>query len=82
MKYLGSVIGLLSTLVLTTSASAAIVCNDEGDCWKVKETHKYPSGVNVQIYEDNWKWPEGAKYRWRDAGPGPGYYKGGVWIGF
>jgi hypothetical protein len=22
---------------LTTTASAAIVCNDEGDCWKVKE---------------------------------------------
>ena len=80
MKYLGSVIGLLGTLVLTTSASAAIVCNDEGDCWKVKESHKYPSGV--KIFEDNWKWPEGGKYRWRDAGPGPGYYKGGVWIGF
>jgi hypothetical protein len=82
MKYLGSVIGLLGTLVLTTSASAAIVCNDEGDCWKVKENHKYPSGVNVQIYEDNWKWPEGGKYRWRDPGPGPGYYRGGVWIPF
>jgi hypothetical protein len=82
MKYLGSVIGLLGTLVLITSASAAIVCNDEGDCWKVKDKYKYPSGVNVQIYEDDWKWPEGAKYRWRDAGPGPGYYRGGVWIGF
>jgi hypothetical protein len=82
MKYLGSVIGLLGTLVLTTSASAAIVCNDEGDCWKTKEKYKYPSGVNVQIYEDDWRWPEGANYRWRDTRPGPGYYKGGAWIGF
>jgi hypothetical protein len=44
MKYLGSaLIGLLGTFVLTTTASAAIVCNDEGDCWKVKEKHKYPT---------------------------------------
>lgn len=81
-KYLVSV-AFLGLLALTaTNASAAVVCNDEGDCWRVKERPKYPPGVNVQIYEDDWKWPEGGKYRWRDPGPGPGYWRGGVWIGF
>ena len=43
MKYLGSaIIGLVGSIALTTGASAAVVCNDEGDCWRVKEKHKYP----------------------------------------
>ena len=63
-----------------TTASAAVVCNDEGDCWKVKKKHTYPSGVNLRIYGDDWVPGEG--YRWREAGEGPGYYRGGVWIGF
>ena len=25
-----------------TSASAAIVCNEEGDCWKTKRSYTYP----------------------------------------
>ena len=83
MKYLVSaIIGVVGSLALTTGASAAVVCNDEGDCWRVKERHTYPQGLNVQIYEDDWKWPEGKKYRWRDPGPGRGYWRGGVWIGF
>ena len=28
-------------------------------------------GDYVQIYEDDWKWPEPGEYRWRDPGPGP-----------
>jgi hypothetical protein len=83
MKYFGSaIIGLVGSIALTTGASAAVVCNDEGDCWKVKDKHKYPPEVNVQIYDDDWKWPEGAKYRWRDPGEGRGYWRRGVWVGF
>ena len=60
MKYFGSaIIGLACSIALTTGASAAVVCNDEGDCWKVKDKHKYPPEVNVEIYDDDWKWPEG-----------------------
>jgi hypothetical protein len=33
------------------------------------------------VYDDNWKWGEGEKYRWREPGAGHGYYRGGVWIG-
>ena len=37
-KYLVSA-AFLGLLALTaTNASAAVVCNDEGDCWRVKES--------------------------------------------
>ena len=81
MKYLGSaIIGLLANLALTTSASAAVVCNDEGDCWRVKEKHAYPPESRITIYDDDYV--IGPKYRWRDPVAGRGYWRGGVWIGF
>ena len=84
-KYVGSaLLGLAGLFAMTAGASAAVVCNDDGDCWKVKDKHTYPSGVNVRVYDDNWKWAEAdrGKYRWRDPGAGRGFYRGGVWIGF
>lgn len=36
------------------SASTAVVCNDDGDCWRIKERHAYPRDVNLQIYDDDW----------------------------
>jgi len=80
-KYLVAAAFLGAFALTTTSASAAVVCNDDGDCWKVKEKLTYPSDVHVQVYDDEWKW-EGDKYRWRDPWVGRGYYRGGVWIGF
>jgi len=57
MKYLVSMaVGVLSALLIATSANAAVVCNEAGDCWRTKEKYDYPSGVNVQIYDDDWKW--------------------------
>ena len=80
-KYLLGVafVGLLAASA--TTVSAAVVCNDDGDCWRVKEKYAYPPDVQLHVYDDDWKW-EGNKYRWRDAGPGRGYWRGGVWIGF
>jgi hypothetical protein len=62
-------------------ASAAVVCNDEGDCWKTTERLTYPPDVRLQVYEDDYV-IDTKKYRWREAGKGPGYWRGGVWIGF
>lgn len=75
-----AVLAVLGTLALTASASAAVVCNDEGDCWRTKERLAYPPQARVQIYGDDYA--IGPKYRWRDAREGNGYYRGGVWIGF
>ena len=61
-----------------TTASAAIVCNEEGDCWKTKQSYSYPPKAGVRIYADDWQWGPKDKYRWRDARPGPGYWSKGV----
>jgi hypothetical protein len=80
MKYLGTA-AFVAALALATSASAAVVCNDDGDCWRVKEKHAYPPEVRLHHYDDDWV-IDTKKYRWRDVGPGRGYWRGGVWIGF
>jgi hypothetical protein len=81
MKYLVSAtLGLLGTVALTASASAAIVCNNDGDCWRTEERLAYPPEARVTIYDDDYA--IGPKYRMRDVGKGRGFYRGGVWIGF
>lgn len=80
MKNLGTAVLALSAFAFTSAASAAVVCNADGDCWRVKQKHEYPAGVNLNIYGDDWEPGEG--YRWREPGEGRGYYRGGVWIGF
>jgi len=81
MKHLKTaVLAVLGTLALTAGASAAVVCNDEGDCWRTKDRLAYPPQARVQIYGDDYA--IGPKYKWRDAREGNGYYRGGVWIGF
>ncbi len=69
--------------LMTTSASAAIVCNEEGDCWRVKEKYEYRPEFRLRVYEDDWRWPEAdrLKYRWRE-GRGRGYWRNGIWIEF
>jgi hypothetical protein len=62
-----------------TAASAAIVCNGEGDCWHVKEHRDYAPGLNLRVYPDNWKWKEAEHHRWREHA-GHGYWRGGVWV--
>ncbi len=69
--------------LMTSSASAAVVCNDEGDCWRVKEKYEYKPEFGLRVYGDDWKWADSdrAKYRWRED-RGRGYWRKGVWIEF
>ncbi len=81
MKHLGTaILGVVAALALTTSASAAVVCNADGDCWRTGDRLDYPPEASVTIYDDDYA--IGPKYRMRDAGQGRGYYRGGVWVGF
>jgi hypothetical protein len=48
--------------------------------WRVKERIEYKPELRLRVYDDDWKWKEGEKYRWREAGPGRGYWRGGVWV--
>jgi hypothetical protein len=81
MKYLAIAALGIGILALPVSASAAVVCNDDGDCWRVTETHKYPPDVKLHVYEDDWVIDK-RKYKWREAGKGRGYWRGGVWVTF
>jgi hypothetical protein len=85
MKYLGiAALGLLGTLALSASASAAVVCNDDGDCWRTKEKYDYPPKAKVHVYEDNYV-IDTKKYKLREPGEGRGYWHGpppGAWVQF
>jgi hypothetical protein len=74
---------ILSAGVLTltaTASSAAIVCNNDGDCWRVRGRPHYDEGLRLRLYSDDWRWRRGEHYRWRNHGRGHGYYRDGVWV--
>ena len=65
---------------MTGSASARVVCNEDGDCWHSRTVEVFPPALGLTIHEDDsWKWADGeAKHRWREH-EGKGYWKGGNW---
>jgi hypothetical protein len=78
--------GLLSATVVAgvsavsaLSASAAIVCNEDNVCWRVKERYNYPPEARITIHEDDWKAGPNVKFRERE---GRGYWKGETWVEF
>jgi hypothetical protein len=62
------------------SASAAVICNDEGDCWRVREVSRFEPSLRLRVMPDDWRWKDGEKYRWREPGRGHGYWRQGVWV--
>jgi len=84
MKILLTAAFAAATLVTVGSApaSAAVVCNSYGDCWRTEGRPRYPSHLRLRVMPDNWQWRrhEQRRYRWRDSGPGRGYYRNGVWV--
>jgi hypothetical protein len=71
----------LSLLAFTTMASAAVICNDEGDCWHSQQNYTYPPGTMLHIHPDNWRWKGHEHYAWREH-EGRGYWQKGAWVGF
>jgi hypothetical protein len=66
---------------ISTTVSAAVVCNEEGDCWRVREERNYEPSLKLRVMQpDDWRWKEGERYRWREPGRGHGYFRDGVWI--
>jgi hypothetical protein len=60
MKHLGSALfGTAALLALSvTSASAAIVCNGDGDCWHAKQKYDYRPEFGLHVYGDDWRWAD------------------------
>ena len=63
-------------------ALAEVVCNQEGDCWRVTERRSYGPELKLRVYPDNWKWADkdSAHFRWREHGRGHGYWRNGIWV--
>ena len=54
-KYLlSAAAGVVGALALATTASAAVVCNEDGDCWRVKEKYDYRPDWGLTVYDDDW----------------------------
>lgn len=69
-----------SALALTaTTASAEIICNDDGDCWHVREHVEYRPEFRLHVHPDSWNWAEHDHFRWREHA-GRGYWRDGVWV--
>jgi hypothetical protein len=73
-------IGAGALAFTASTASAAVVCNDEVDCWRVRGRPAYGPELRLRIHPDNWAWRRGEHYRWRSPGRGHGYWRGGTWI--
>jgi hypothetical protein len=81
MKIGYKLVGAAGSLIIgVTTASAAVVCNDEGDCWRVKKRVEYRPELRLRTYDDDWKWKSGEKYRWRESQGDHGYWRGGIWV--
>jgi hypothetical protein len=73
------VAGAGALVLSATAASAEIVCNDDGDCWHVREHVEYRPEFRLRVHPDNWRWAESDHYRWREH-TGRGYWREGVWV--
>ena len=73
--------GTAVAALTATTASAAIVCNNEGVCWHVHRHYNYDPGFGLVVHPDNWVWGPNDHYVWREH-TGRGYWRNGVWITF
>ncbi len=78
---LTALLGLGAATASIPSASAAIACNAEGQCWHVRRPYAYPPAYGVVVHPDNWRWGPGERFAWREH-TGRGYWRNGVWIRF
>src|SRR5258705_11829298 len=81
--FFAALAGTAALAATAGSASAYVVCNREGDCWRAHDRYDYRPAWGLSIHDDGWRWRERERdrYRWRDYHRG--YYgRGGVWITF
>jgi hypothetical protein len=78
---IAALLGVSALSMVATTASARIVCNEDGDCWHAKADYEYAPTMGLNVHPDNWKWKEGEHHAWREH-DGKGYWKGGDWKTF
>lgn len=77
-------VAAIAVVASVSAASAEVVCNRDGDCWRVKDRYVYKPEWGLKVHKDKWHWKKkhDDRYRWRDAGAKRGYWSKGVWIEF
>ena len=60
-------------------ASAAVVCNRWGECWRVRNSYAYPPRLGIIIRDEAWVRAHHPHWRWRAAHEGRGYWYRGHW---
>ena len=78
---LAAMLGLGAVVATTGAASAYVVCNNEGECWHVRDQYTYPTGFGIVVHDDNWRWGDADHYRWHEH-DGRGYWRNGLWVTF
>jgi len=73
--------GVSAAALISTSASAGIVCNADGDCWHTQTDYQYQPTFGLTVHQNDWRWKEGERHAWREH-DGRGYWKGGSWQTF
>jgi hypothetical protein len=74
-------IGVAALAASTAGASAAVVCNRDGECWHVKNRYAYKPEFGITVHPEGWRWGANDHYKWREH-EGRGYWRNGVWIRF
>jgi hypothetical protein len=66
---------------VSSTASAYVVCNGDGDCWHT-DTHDHYPGTGYVYHPDDWYFHQSwdANHHWHDYHSGRGYWHGGAWI--
>ena len=79
---LAALMGVGAVALVSTSASAAVVCNHDGDCWHAQHGD-YPDHprFGLIIHPDDWRWKDNEKYHWHEHA-GRGYWEGDTWKTF
>ncbi|HVV32836.1 MAG TPA: hypothetical protein VHC73_06385 [Vitreimonas sp.] len=65
-------------LATSAPASAAVVCNRWGECWRTRVAYAYPPRLGVVVRDDAWVRAH-PHYHWRAAHRGRGYWRNGYW---
>jgi hypothetical protein len=74
-------LGAVSLAFAANTASAAVVCNEDGDCWHSHTEYTYPPEAGIVIHPDTWRWGTTEHHAWREH-DGRGYWHGGEWRTF
>jgi len=73
--------GLGALTITASAASAAIVCNAEGECWHTHRDYNYKPEFGVVVHPDGWAWGATDNYKWHEH-RGRGYWHNGLWVRF